>query len=136
MTIVCRISHTSFLQSNNALCLLVSGENNFYLQPIRNEVAHGDHVFFSNRDEMRKDAFYKMLLYLAKWFWRRFFLIDQLEKMQCLLTNRDKMSNCYRGPSIDDSYQVSVHLGKKLQMRIFLEIDQPETMIAYSGHVC
>jgi len=29
-------------------------------------------MFFSNRDEMRKDAYYKMLLYLAKWFWRRF----------------------------------------------------------------
>ena len=28
----------------------------------------------------------------------------------CLLTDRDKMSNLYRGPSIDASYQVSVHL--------------------------
>jgi hypothetical protein len=31
----------------------------------------------------------------------------------CLLTNRDKMSNSYRGPSIDASYQVSVHLVKR-----------------------
>jgi hypothetical protein len=29
---------------------------------------------------------------------------------QCLLTDRDEMSNLYRGPSIDASYQVSVHL--------------------------
>jgi hypothetical protein len=30
----------------------------------------------------------------------------------CLLTDRDKMSILYRGPSIDASYQVSVHLAK------------------------
>ena len=29
----------------------------------------------------------------------------------CLLIDRDKMSNLYRGPSIDASYQVSIHLG-------------------------
>jgi hypothetical protein len=28
----------------------------------------------------------------------------------CLLTDRDEISNLYRGPSIDASYQVSVHL--------------------------
>jgi hypothetical protein len=28
----------------------------------------------------------------------------------CLLTDRDEMTNLYREPSIDDSYQVSVHL--------------------------
>jgi hypothetical protein len=31
----------------------------------------------------------------------------------CLLTNWDKMSNLYRGPSIDASYQVSVHLAEE-----------------------
>jgi hypothetical protein len=30
----------------------------------------------------------------------------------CLLTDRNKMSNLYRGPSIDASYQVSVHLAE------------------------
>jgi hypothetical protein len=30
----------------------------------------------------------------------------------CLLTDRDEMGNLYRGPSIDASYQVSVHLAK------------------------
>ena len=29
----------------------------------------------------------------------------------CLLTDRDEMSNLYRGPSKDASYQVSVHFG-------------------------
>jgi hypothetical protein len=35
-----------------------------------------------------------------------------------------------RGPSIDASYQVSVHLAKWFQKRRFLEIDQLETRIA------
>ena len=30
----------------------------------------------------------------------------------CLLMDQDKMSNLYRGPSIDASYQVSVHLAE------------------------
>jgi hypothetical protein len=54
----------------------------------------------------------------------------------CLLTNRDKMSNLYRGPSIDASYQVLVHLAKRFQRRRFLEIDQSETRIACGSHVC
>jgi hypothetical protein len=29
-----------------------------------------------------------------------------------LLTDRDEMSNLYRGPSIDASYQVSLHLAR------------------------
>jgi hypothetical protein len=31
--------------------------------------------------------------------------------------DRDEMSNIYRGPSIDDSYQVSVHLAEGFQRR-------------------
>jgi hypothetical protein len=52
------------------------------------------------------------------------------------LTNHGKMSNLYRGPSIDASYQVSVHLAKRFQRRRFLDIDQSEARIAYGGHVC
>jgi hypothetical protein len=39
-------------------------------------------------------------------------------------------------PSIGASRQVSVHLAKQFQRRRFLEINQPETRIAYSSHVC
>jgi hypothetical protein len=46
------------------------------------------------------------------------------------------MSNLYRGPSIDASYQVSVHLAKQFQMRRFKKIGQPETRIACGSHVC
>jgi hypothetical protein len=40
------------------------------------------------------------------------------------------MSNTYREPSIDASYQVSVHLAKRFQRWWFLEINQLETRIA------
>jgi hypothetical protein len=36
-----------------------------------------------------------------------------------LLTDRDEISNLYRGPSIDASYQVSVQLAKKFQGDFF-----------------
>ena len=38
----------------------------------------------------------------------------------CLLTDRDEMSNLYRGPSIDISYQVSVHLAEGFYRHIYL----------------
>ena len=46
------------------------------------------------------------------------------------------MSNFYRRPSKDAFYQVSIHLAKQFQKRIFLEIDQSETRIVSGGHVC
>jgi hypothetical protein len=46
------------------------------------------------------------------------------------------MISLYREPSIDASYQASIHLAKRFQRRRFLEIDQLETSIAYGGHVC
>jgi hypothetical protein len=48
--------------------------------------------------------------------------------------SRDEMSNFHRGPSIDASYQVSVHLAKRFRRR-FLKIGQSETRIACGGHV-
>jgi hypothetical protein len=50
--------------------------------------------------------------------------------------DRDEMSNLYREPSIDASYQVSVHLAKQFQRRRFLKIGQSEIRIACGGHVC
>jgi hypothetical protein len=46
------------------------------------------------------------------------------------------MSNPYREPSIDASFQVSVHLAKRFQRRRFLEIDQLETRITCGSHIC
>jgi hypothetical protein len=47
------------------------------------------------------------------------------------------MDNLHRGPPIDPSYQVLVHLVKRFRGELFL-IDQPETRIAYGSgsHVC
>jgi hypothetical protein len=42
--------------------------------------------------------------------------------------------NLYRGPAIDASYQVSVHLAMWFQRRRFLEIDQSDTRIACGGN--
>ena len=46
------------------------------------------------------------------------------------------MSKLYRGPPIDASYQVSVHLAKRFQRRKLLKIGLTETKIACGGHVC
>jgi hypothetical protein len=42
----------------------------------------------------------------------------------CLLMDQDKMSNLYTEPSIDASYQVLVHLAKRLERRRFFR-NQP-----------
>jgi hypothetical protein len=52
------------------------------------------------------------------------------------VTDRDEMSNLYRGHNIDASYKVSVHLAKWFQRRSFFKIGQSETRIAYGSHVC
>jgi hypothetical protein len=89
-----------------------------------------------------KDAFYQVSIHLAKQFQRiQFFRYQPIRNKNCLwwpclLTDRDEMSNLYRGPSIDASYQVSVHFVKRFQRWRFLKIGQPETRIAYGGHVC
>jgi hypothetical protein len=45
------------------------------------------------------------------------------------------MSNLYRGPSIDASYQVSVHLAKRFQKKRFFKIGQSETRIACGASI-
>ena len=87
--------------------------------------------------EPSKDASYQVLIHLARRFQRRrrFFRNQPIRNKNdlwwpCFLTDWDEMSNLHRWPSIDASYQVSVHLVKWFQRRRFLEIDQSETRIA------
>ena len=66
------------------------------------------------------DDTYQVSVYLAKRFQRRFFRNQPIRNKNCLWqpclsTDRDEMSNLYRGPSIDASYQVSVHLAKRFR---------------------
>ena len=71
------------------------------------------------------DASYQILIHLAKWLQRRRFFRNQpIRNKNCLwrprlITDRDEISNLYRGPAIDVSYQVSVHLAKWFQRRRF-----------------
>jgi hypothetical protein len=48
------------------------------------------------------------------------------------------MTNLYRGPSIDASYKISVHLesGYRFRGEDFLKINQSKTRMACGGHVC
>jgi hypothetical protein len=53
-----------------------------------------------------------------------FFRIEPIRNKKCLwwpclLTDRNEMSNLHRGPSIDASYQVLVHLAKQFRRRRF-----------------
>ena len=86
-------------------------------------------------------ASYLVSVHLAKRFqMRRIFRNQPIRHKNCmwwpcLLMDRDEMINQYRGPSIDTSYQVSVHLGQRLQRRRFLKISQSETRIVCGGHV-
>ena len=90
-----------------------------------------------------KDAsyMYQVLIHLAKLFQRRWFFRNQPIRNKnclwwpCLLTDRDETSILYRGPSIDASYQVAVHLAKLFQRRRPLKIGQSETRIACGGQV-
>ena len=72
--------------------------------------------------EPSMDASYQVLIHLARRYQRRFFRNQPIRNKNdlwqpCLLTYRDKMSQLYKGPSIDASYQVSVHLADGFQRR-------------------
>ena len=72
------------------------------------------------------DASYQISVHLGKRFRGEDFFRNQPIRNKSslwwprLLTDRDEMSNLYRGSSIDASYQVSVHLAERFQRRRFL----------------
>ena len=81
-----------------------------------------------DRDEMKTvykepfiDASYKVSVYLVKRFQRRRFFNNRPIRNKnclwrpCLLMDRDKIKKLYRGPSIDSSYQASVHSSEGFQ---------------------
>jgi hypothetical protein len=77
----------------------------FRRDPLTNMAVRGEY-FFRNRPIRNKNCLWQ----------------------PCLLTNRDEISSLYRGPSIDVSYQVSVHLSEGFQRRrlwIELQINMP-----------
>ena len=109
----------------------------FSNQPIRNKNCLWWPCLLTKQDDMCNlyrgpciNASYQVSVQLAKRFQRR-----RIKKnwpirnknclwWPCLLTDRDEMCIPYRGPSINASYQVSVHLAKRFQRRRFFR-NQP-----------
>ena len=122
----------------------------FKNQPIRNKNWLWWPCLLMDQDKLSNlyrgppiDNIYQVTVYfLAKRFQRRRFFRNQPIRNKnclwwpCLLTDRDEMSNLYRGPSKDASYQVTVHLAQRFQRRRISKISQSETRIVCGGHVC
>jgi hypothetical protein len=85
---------------------VLSKECTFCYDPLPNTAATGNSCFCKS--------------YLSFNRGEDFFRNQPIRNKNCLLTDRDKMHNLYRGPSIDASYQVSVHLAKHGCHRQFL----------------
>ena len=111
------------------------GEDCFRNQPMRNKNGLQRPCLLTDRDEISNfvrepstDASYQVSVHLTKWFQRRRFKKNRPIRNKnclwrpCLSMDRDKMSNLYREPSIDASYQISVHLGKWFQRRRVFQI--------------
>ena len=85
------------------------------------EVPGENHQPWANNNSI--DASFQVSAHLAKWFQRRRFFRTQPIRNKnclwwpCLLMDRDEMNILYRGPYIDASFQVSVHLAKGFQWR-------------------
>ena len=70
------------------------------------------------------NASYQVLIHLAERFRRIVFRNRPIRNKNglwwpCLSRDRDEMSNLFRRPSIDGSYQVSVHFAEGFQRRRF-----------------
>jgi hypothetical protein len=119
-----RTFHRCFLPSFGSFGQTVSEEKNFKNQPIRNKSRLWQSCLLTDRDKMSNlyrglsIASYQVSVHLAERFQKRRFKKNRPIKNKnclwrpCLLMDRDEMSKLYRGPSIDASYQVSVHLAE------------------------
>jgi hypothetical protein len=108
----------------------------FRNQPNRNKNGLWRPCLLTDRDEMSNlyrgpsiNASYQVSVHLAKRFQRTFLKNRPIRNKNylwrpCLSMDQDKMSKLYRGPYIDASYQISVHLGKRFQRRRFFR-NQP-----------
>jgi Zn-finger protein len=122
-------SHRCFLPCFGPFGQAVSEENIFRNRPIRNKNCLWWPCLLMDPDKMINlyrepfiDASYQVSVHLVKQYQRRFFRNQPIRNKNCLwwpclLMDRDEMSNYNRGLSIDASYQVSVHLAKRFQMR-------------------
>ena len=105
-------------------------KNFFRNQPIRNKICLWRPSLLTDQNEMSNlyrelsiDVSYQFPVHLAKRFQRRSIRNRPIRNKNCLwwpclLMDRDEMSTFYRGPSIDASYQVSVHLAEGFQRKV------------------
>jgi hypothetical protein len=103
----------------------------FRNQPISNKNCLWWTCLLTNRDEMSNlyrgpsiAATYQVSVHLAKRFQRRRFFYESTNQQHelpvlAMFVNGSKISNLYRGPSVDATYHVSVHLAKRFQSRRF-----------------
>ena len=101
----------------------------FKIQPFRNKNClcrpcfNGSELNEQSLQRTFQGCFLPISIHLAKRFQRRRFFRNQPIRNKnclwrpCLFMDRDKMSNLQRGPSIDASYQVSLHLAEGFQRR-------------------
>jgi hypothetical protein len=101
----------------------------FRNRPTRNKNCLWWPCLLMDRDEMSNcnrglsiDASYQVSVHLAKRFQKKRIKNQPIRNKNrlwrpYLLTDRDGMSNLYRGPYIDASYQVSYHLAKRFQWK-------------------
>ena len=127
-----RTFHRCFLPSFGSFGKAVSEEKIFRNRPIRNKNCLWWPCLLLDQNEMSNlyrgpsiDASYQVSYHLAKRFQRKSCFRNRPIRNKnclwwpCLLTDQNGMSNSYRGPSIDVSYQVSVHLAMQFQRRFF-----------------
>ena len=124
-----RTFHRCFLPSFGSFGQMVS-EKNLKNPPFRNKNRLWRPCLLTDRDGMSNlyrgpsiDASYQVSYHLAKRFQRKSCLRNRPIRNKnclwrpCLLTDQNGVGNSHRGPSIDASYHVSVHLAKLFQSR-------------------
>ena len=124
-----RIFHRCLLPSFVSFGHAVTDENIFRNRPIKNKNCLWWPCLLMNRDEMSIfiEDLPRMLPTKFRFIWPHGFrgedFLNRPIKSKnclwwpCLLMDQDKMSNLQRGPSIDASYQVSLHLAEGFQRR-------------------
>ena len=126
-----RTFHTCFLPSFDSFGTAVSDQKRrlFRNQPIRNKNCLWWPCLLADRNEMTNLYRGPARCFLPSFgsfgkvvSEQKIFLNRPIRKKNCLwrpclLIDRDKISNLYKGPSIDAFYQVSVHLAAGFQSR-------------------
>ena len=123
-------------------------EDFFNIRQSEKRIALGGHICWPNGTKWRFfiEDLAEMLPVKFTLIWASSFReedllnISQSEKKNCswqpyLLAKRNETKKLYRGPYIDASCQVWLHLAKQFQRRRFFNISQSEKRIALGGHV-